>query len=416
MSVQSELTNIFQRLAGGQIVRSQALTEYFNLFPGIDPFSEDIEGKFDKAFESYMATQLQDPNQFDMLPLPHPLPLEDPTQFDVPQPTTSPPPIVPMPQQGLTPPPNLTSEEEEFILSQFAHEQPTPSVSGSVPPTSTPIPTYTLPGDDKELFRIRKNLEESGDEKKLYIEGLGTIDISRGETVDRDDDVDRLERKIGDISKGDDPDLSFQADLKGMDGNAIAKSILLGTDKADSSAEGGEQFLSENPEVFAALWAESLGLPVHGRSPFQKWLADKWRGPYAEYNLRSQQLMGGFGGGATPFGDLEENIPTFQQYIGGREGPAWQMQPGFLDALTQLSYDDQEAIFAGLGDRSGVTQQQVFQRGLQNQFPSWLAANLTAQAFGAPSTGAFEISPQRMAVQDPLPFLNYLRQQDRYRF
>ena len=152
-----------------------------------------------------------------------------------------------------------------------------------------------------------------------------------------------------------------------------------------------------------------LGIPVTGGSRYQRWLADQWRVPAAEYQLRSGGLFGeddpAFLGGTEP--------QTFQQYLAGRpkDQPYSRMGGEYLNAIYGMDPLEQQALMGVMGqkDPSGLpdwVKQQAFLGGLQEQFPGFIARGKAQQAFSPSMQRAFSISPEQIAGGT---FLDYLR-------
>jgi hypothetical protein len=158
-----------------------------------------------------------------------------------------------------------------------------------------------------------------------------------------------------------------------------------------------------DPDLFPILWAQSFGIPERGRSRYEQFLADQWRPAAAEYLLRADPEFGGL----PQVGDFQQ---PFSQFLSGRPKLPG-MQRNFLSQLTDLDPRVQVDILQGMGDQEDFVTREVFRHGLQGTYPSFIANNLTRQAFSPESRGYFETSPEALSVGEEgvLPFLNYLR-------
>jgi hypothetical protein len=167
-----------------------------------------------------------------------------------------------------------------------------------------------------------------------------------------------------------------------------------------------------DPDLFPILWAQSFGIPERGRSRYEQFLADQWRPAAAEYLLRADPEFGGLpqvGGFNQPFSQFLSGRPELPGMHGiHRDNP---YQANFLGQLTNLDPRVQVDILKGMGDQEDFVTREVFRHGLQSKYPSFIANNLTTQAFSPESRGYFETSPEAFSVGEEgiLPFLNYLR-------
>ena len=158
-------------------------------------------------------------------------------------------------------------------------------------------------------------------------------------------------------------------------------------------------FLEQNA-MFQAIFEQTMGIPDVGRSPYEQWLAKQWQVPASEYLLRGEGI------GAEP-------IPqTFQDYMAARAGqPVSVMGGDYLNQLSALSPGDQRVLFNAPGGDTGAilpdfVREQAFLSGLQQQYPSFIAAGKAQQAFSQPVQREWMTSPEAIAGGS---FLDYLR-------
>jgi len=163
------------------------------------------------------------------------------------------------------------------------------------------------------------------------------------------------------------------------------------------------QFL-DKPEFYQGLFDKEYGIPDVGRSPYQQWFSEQAQNVANEYVLRQMGLQGGMELGV-------DDLPiTFSQFMTDR-GTAGisSLGGGFLEELGGMGTERLTAFFEALGlDNRSRLGQAVFQGGLETLYPSFIAEGLTRQAFSSPVQEAFDISPERLDLQDPSNYLNYL--------
>ena len=201
-----------------------------------------------------------------------------------------------------------------------------------------------------------------------------------------------------------------------MHGSWLAIVGFLGVLALTAACSSPEGLRGPDQAFLQGTFDQHLGIPIAGGSRYQQWLADQWKVAATEYLLLQRGLLGGLGEGN------EEQ--SFQQYLAGRESGVSRMKGDFLGALTDMkpneqvgllesmSSNEQFDLFDGMGTLGDMVMQQVFLGSLQGRYPRFIAEARAAQAFSDSVKGAYAISPGALREENPIPFLNYLK--DKY--
>jgi hypothetical protein len=153
-------------------------------------------------------------------------------------------------------------------------------------------------------------------------------------------------------------------------------------------------------DLAKGLYMQHLGISDVGQSRYQKWLMDQWLTPYTEFMLRGQELLGGLEGGI----DMD-----FRDYLAQREGPMSRLQGDFMGAILDMDPEEQVGLFDFLGGETGAVAQRVYQGGLRDQVPGWVAQARAARAFDPNVITSFNISDAALDAENLTSFLSYLR-------
>ena len=153
-----------------------------------------------------------------------------------------------------------------------------------------------------------------------------------------------------------------------------------------------------DPAFFETIFGEELGIPLRGRSVFERYLANRYSDIATSFALRQAPALGG--GQALPPGQLPQ---TFRQFVRGRPGSLRELGlGGVVGQFRGLAPGAQREALQFLGGGQGVggtdsLLQQLGEAELRQRVSPFLARGLAAREFGPAARRAFEITPTGQA-------------------